>query len=89
MSVIGTETHRVLQTINVGGGPVALALSADGKTLYVANQHSNTVSTMPTDDLSQHRQVPVGFSPFALAVAPNGGGVYVANLFSASVSRVP
>jgi YVTN family beta-propeller protein len=54
VSVIDTADERVVETISVrleekalpGGSPEGLALSADGKTLYVANAHSNAVAVV-------------------------------------------
>jgi len=43
ISVISTATHTVVGSpILVGTGPDALAISPDGKTLYVANVGDNT-----------------------------------------------
>jgi YVTN family beta-propeller protein len=54
VSVIDTARDRVIETISVrleekalmGGSPEGLALSADARTLYVANAHSNAVAVV-------------------------------------------
>jgi YVTN family beta-propeller protein len=54
VSVIDTANDAVLETITVrleekalpGGSPEGLALSADGRTLYVANAHSNAIAVV-------------------------------------------
>jgi YVTN family beta-propeller protein len=54
VSVIDTNDDAVVETISVrleenalpGGSPEDLALSADGRTLYVANAHSNAVAVV-------------------------------------------
>ena len=54
VSVIDTASDTVVETISVrleekalpGGSPEALALSADGRTLYVANAHSNAIAVV-------------------------------------------
>jgi YVTN family beta-propeller protein len=54
VSVIDTARDRVVETISVrleekaliGGSPEGLALSEDGRTLYVANAHSNAVAVI-------------------------------------------
>jgi YVTN family beta-propeller protein len=54
VSVIDTARDDVVETISVrleekalpGGSPEGLALSADGRTLYVANAHSNAVAVV-------------------------------------------
>ncbi|MDQ3748956.1 MAG: beta-propeller fold lactonase family protein, partial [Acidobacteriota bacterium] len=59
VSVIDTESDRVLEKINVklaenalgGMSPEGLALSQDEKTLYVANSHTNAVAAISIADL--------------------------------------
>ncbi len=54
VSVIDTKSDRVIETINVrfaesdlnGASPEGLALSADEKTLYIANAHANAVAVI-------------------------------------------
>lgn len=54
VSVIDPASNRVVETISVrlsekalpGGSPEGLALSSDGKVLYVANAHSNAVAVV-------------------------------------------
>jgi len=65
--------------------PAAVAVSASGKFLYVANQLANFVSAFSIDATSGALTplgVPfysVGISPSGLAITPNGGFLYVAN----------
>ena len=67
VSVINTATGQKIDAspsnifstdISVGSSPGALALSPDGKRLYVANTGSGTVSVINTDDLRTHRRQP-------------------------------
>ncbi len=65
-----------------GTGPSGVAVTPDGKFLYVSNQFDNTVTTFSVDAsgvLTRGLVVPVGTSPSALAITPNGGFLYVAN----------
>ena len=83
--------------ISVGSSPGALALSPDGKRLYVANTGSGTVSVINTDYLPTHRRqsratssrldITVGSSPSALALGADGR-LYVANRGSNTVSVI-
>jgi 6-phosphogluconolactonase len=64
--------------------PVAVAVSASGKFLYVANQLANFVSAFSIGSTGKLTAlgVPfydVGTSPSGLAITPNGGFLYVAN----------
>ena len=80
--------------IAVGSLPSALAVSADGKRLYVANTGSNSVSVI--DTITNKRidadpsifcvDIGVGSSPSALAVS--GTRLYVANTGNGTVSVI-
>ncbi|MFN3006305.1 beta-propeller fold lactonase family protein [Mycolicibacterium wolinskyi] len=106
VSVIDTSTYRVIDTntavagtnsISVGSAPSALALSADGSRLYVANRTSNTVSVIDTSTyrvidtntaVAGTNSINVGSSPSALALSPNGTKLYVVNTGSGTVSVI-
>ncbi len=81
--------------ISVGSSPSALAVSADGKRLYVANRGSNTVSVVDTSTykvidtdtgVAGVNSIAVGSSPSALVL--NGTRLYVANRGSNTVSVI-
>ena len=46
VSVIDTTSNTVTATIPVGSGPLGVAVTPDGSTVYVANQGDNTVSVI-------------------------------------------
>ncbi len=79
-----------------GAGPSALAVTPDGKYLYVANQFNNTISAFSIDssgDLAEISGSATTASPFATAVSPSavtitpdGAFLYVANFGSNSIS---
>ena len=48
VSVIDTATNTVVAAISVEGVPAAVAVTPDGKHVYVANGGSNTVSVIET-----------------------------------------
>ncbi len=70
-------------------GPVAVAVTPDGKFLYVANQIQNTVSIFSVDATGVLSRAifpaTVGTSPSALAVSSSGKFLYVANSGSNNV----
>jgi YVTN family beta-propeller protein len=60
--------------------PMGLALSADNKTLYVANGRGGTISIVDTASLKVVRTVAgVGGRPWGLAVSADGATLYSAN----------
>jgi len=65
-----------------GTGPAGVAVTPDGKFLYVSNQFDSTVTTFLVDAsglLTRGPVVAVGTAPSALAITANGGFLYVAN----------
>jgi YVTN family beta-propeller protein len=46
MSVIDTATRKVVSTVHVGQGPTTIAVAPDGRSAYVTNFDSNTVSVL-------------------------------------------
>ena len=87
VSVVDLAKGVTIKEVEVGLHPSGMALAADGKTLYVANANSDsvslidvekaqvtaTISTKPMADL------PVGSAPNALTVSTDGKTLYVAN----------
>jgi len=89
ISIIDTRTNTLRDTIPLIEGeysPAGIALSPDGRRLYVANANSNSVVMIiaSTGDLVGGNGV--GEHPVALAVAPDGRRLYVAHAGSASIS---
>ena len=63
----------------IGSTPDALAISPDGKTLYVANADNNDVAVI---DVSHEQSIvegfiPTGWYPSALAISPDGRKLFV------------
>ena len=87
VSVVDLRTHEAVKEIAVGLHPSGMALSPDGKFLYVANANSDTVSVIDTvvDNVVRTLsakpmdELPFGSAPNALAVSPDGATLYVAD----------
>ena len=98
VSVIDTAADREVERVNVrlaekaqpGGSPESLALSADEKTLFVANAHSNAVAVVALAQSGEEKSklngfIPTGQYPAAIAVVGqslivgNGKGTGVEN----------
>jgi 6-phosphogluconolactonase (cycloisomerase 2 family) len=66
-----------------GPGPAGVAVTPDGKFLYVANQFDSSVTKFSVDSSGVLTRDPavvlVGTTPSTLAVTPDGGFLYVAN----------
>jgi YVTN family beta-propeller protein len=77
VSVIDTVANTVVATVGVGGNPIGIAVTPDGKHAYVANQVSNNVSVIATATNTVMATVPVGFGPTGIAVTPDGKRAYV------------
>ena len=84
VSVVDSETFTARE-VAVGLAPSALALSPDGKTLAVANSHSDSISFLNTSGLKRtdlkipsYPESSAGSQPVGLAFANDGRSVYVA-----------
>jgi len=77
ISLISVSDGSVLETIAVGRGPQGLALSPDGKYLYVANQLDDTISVLFVPDTRFIKNLPAQGGPMAIAVSPDGGIIFV------------
>jgi YVTN family beta-propeller protein len=88
VSVIDTKRGYVTETISTslfpkapeGSTPDALALSPDGKTLYVANADNNCVAVIDVEEPRKSAVkgfIPTGWYPTAIAVTPDGKNLLV------------
>jgi YVTN family beta-propeller protein len=62
--VIDTATNTVIATVPVGVDPKGIAVTQDGKNIYVANSGSNTISVI--DTANNTVTATVGESPIAI-----------------------
>jgi len=95
VSVIDTATDNVTATLNyVGSNPDGIAVSPDGRKVYVANSDwdnksaIDTVSIIDTATNTFTDTVDVGQWPWGIAVTPDGSKVYVTNDGSDTVSVI-
>ena len=87
LTAVGTPFQVAEPLAASGTGPAGVAVTPDGKFLYVSNQFDGTVSSFSVDAsgvLTRGPVVSVGTSPSALAISPNGGFLYVANASTVS-----
>ncbi|MBA3956681.1 MAG: hypothetical protein H0X58_08475, partial [Acidimicrobiia bacterium] len=70
VSVIDTATDTVVATVDVGDGPVGVAITPDGARAYVANFNSDDVSVIDTATNTVVATVDVGDGPQGVAITP-------------------
>ena len=77
VSVVDTGAAAVIKTIAVAAGPHGMAVSPDGRLVFVAGDASSGVSVIDTVSDTIVRTVDVGPSPHGLAMLPDGRTVLV------------
>lgn len=86
ISVINTETDKVIQTILVrpddarglpGATPTGMALGPGEKTLYVTLADMNCLAVVDTQAGKLIGYLPTGWYPTSVTVAPGGGALFV------------
>lgn len=90
LTVIDSNDNRVFRTANleVAGRPSDVAISPDGRTVYVVNTALNTVSALESVSFVNLATIPVGKEPVALALGPEGFRLFVVNQTSNTVSVI-
>lgn len=78
LAVLNPASGKV-QRISVGHTPSAVAVSSDGRTAYVCNRFSGTVSVVDLASLKESTRIAVVREPFACGLTPDGALLYVAN----------
>jgi YVTN family beta-propeller protein len=89
VSVFNGRTGKVVGgPIPVGVAPLSIAITADGRTAYVADEGSRSVSAI---DLQTHRVVATleaGSSPEFLKLSPDGRTLWVLSGFGGTVTAI-
>jgi DNA-binding beta-propeller fold protein YncE len=94
---IDSATNVPGAPIDVGNEPFAIAVTPDGKTVYVANTWENTgrpasapgtVTPIATATNTPGAPIEVGSQPWAFAITPDGKTAYVINFNSHSVTSI-
>jgi YVTN family beta-propeller protein len=68
--------------------PVNLALSPDGRELYIACEASNTVIVVSAQERRKVAEIPVGGQPHDVAFSPDGTRAYVSNRLDDTVAVI-
>lgn len=94
VSVVNLNTNSIIGTITVGLAPASLAITPDGKFVYVinyvdGNPGTGTITIIRTSDNKVVGPTIHGFSgPFAIAITPDGKFAYVTNFGSNNFSPI-
>lgn len=91
VSVVNLSNDTIIESITVGLAPAALAITPDGKFVYVINYVDGNPLTGTTSIIDTNTNTVVGtiegFSgPFGIAITPNGKFAYVTNFGSNNFS---
>jgi YVTN family beta-propeller protein len=76
---LDAATGQEAGAVAVGHTPAAVAVTPDGKRLYVCNQFNNDVSVIDVEAKQQTTRLPMVREPISAAVSPDGKLVLVAN----------
>lgn len=90
LSLVQTETGRVVAEVACGQRPSALALTPDGKRVLVSGTFSGdlTVFTWSDEKLTRLGAVKLGFEPRGVAVTPDGHTAFVALTTAGAVAVI-
>src|SRR3990167_1869499 len=89
VSIIDTATNTVVETVSVGIAPTGVAITPDGRKVYVTNVNSNDISVIDAStNVVINKSVAVGAKPSGVAITPDGRKIYVANFNSDDVSII-
>ena len=77
VAVLETGSNRVLRTIPVPPGPHGIAITPDGRKVYVSSDGASTVNVIDTTTDRVVGRIEVGPMPHGLAIAPDGRQVLV------------
>ena len=91
VDVIDTRLHRVTGRIPIpgkGAAPMGMALSADGRTLYVATGRGKTLVAVDTATRTATAAIEIGPRPWGVTISADGKRLYSANGPSNDVSVV-
>jgi YVTN family beta-propeller protein len=88
VTAVDPQTRRKLGETAVGKDPRSLALSPDGKSLYVTSQADARLTVLDASALSVLASIPVDAEPYGVVASPVGDFVYVASSAAAAIDVV-
>jgi DNA-binding beta-propeller fold protein YncE len=88
VTAIDLKAGRKLRDIAVGGRPEGIALSPDGRTLWVGDLEGARVQAFDTRSFGRLAEVKTGPVPIRVLTSPDGKWVVTSNLGSGSLSMI-
>jgi len=88
VSVLDLPGRRKLRDIAVGGRPEGIALSTDGRTLWVGDLEGARVQVFDTASFERVAEIPTGDVPIRVAASPDGRWIVTSNLGSGSLTVI-
>ncbi len=85
---VNLASRKAGNAINVGADPAAVAVTPNGRTVYVADEGSGTVTPVDVATDRPGQPVTVGAGPRAIAMTPGGRIAYVLNWPGGSVTPI-
>ena len=79
IGVVDVATLKILRVLRSVSDPEQLAVSADGKRLYVASEDTGRTIVLDSNDGHVLANLPVGGEPEGVTISPNGKFVYVSS----------
>ncbi len=85
---VNVNDMRVTGELHLGGQPIDVKLSPDGRWMYVANQSRNGVSVIDPATMTEKAFIPTGGGAHGLYPSRDGKLLYVSNRIVGSVSVI-
>jgi YVTN family beta-propeller protein len=87
---IDVVTHTLLRVGLVGGieKPIALAITHDGRKLYVVDSYNNRVDVVDTTTNATSLSLDVGSYPYSVTLSPDGQRAWVTNYIGSTISVI-
>lgn len=86
VSVVDVQGNAPIRLIQTGPRPEGIALSPDGKRLWVADLEDHKVRVYDTETLKQLTVLPAGQTPIRIAITPDGRRAYASNVGAGTLS---
>jgi YVTN family beta-propeller protein len=88
VSVIDTSKNQVTHTINVGKGPVGVAIASGLNRVYISNVESQDISVINTQNNTLINTIKINGSPVGLAISPDEKTLYTTDWFNNRVLAI-
>jgi len=88
ITILDASDRTLITHLPTGRGPEGAGVHPDGESLYVANQHDNTLQIIDLETLDTTFERKIGTCPIRVAFSPDGSYAFVPNRESNDVSII-